>query len=77
MNPKDLFEFEAGNPPKPAESVYTPVSRKPLKRDDGQYRCFLCGEPAHFGFGVNIQGGANERWACPEHREQVKNSTFK
>jgi hypothetical protein len=77
MKPKDLFDFDAGKPPDPADARLKPTGGKSLKRADGQYACLICGERANFGFGVNIQGRANERWACPAHEEQVKNSTFK
>ncbi len=77
MKPKDLFDFEAEKPPDPADARLKPTGGKSLKRADGQYACLICGERANFGFGVNIQQGVNERWACWEHREQAEKSVLK
>jgi hypothetical protein len=31
-------------------------------------RCFVCGQPARFGFGVRLVEGKESRWTCAAHR---------
>ncbi len=38
--------------------------------NDGEHRCFVCGQPASFGFGVRLREGKEGRWACAAHRPQ-------
>ena len=38
--------------------------------DDRERRCFVCGQPARFGFGVRIRQGEEGRWFCAAHRPQ-------
>ena len=38
--------------------------------DDHERRCFVCGQPARFGFGVRIRQGEGGRWFCAAHRPQ-------
>jgi hypothetical protein len=33
-----------------------------------QRRCFVCGQPASFGFGVRLLEGREGRWTCAAHR---------
>ena len=35
---------------------------------DGERRCFVCGQPASFGFGVFLREGKEGRWTCAAHR---------
>jgi hypothetical protein len=35
---------------------------------DRERRCFVCGQPARFGFGVRIRQGEEGRWSCVAHR---------
>jgi len=37
---------------------------------DGERRCFVCGQPASFGFGVFLREGREGRWTCAAHRPQ-------
>lgn len=35
---------------------------------DDERRCFVCGQPARFGFGVHLRRGLEGRWTCAAHR---------
>jgi hypothetical protein len=35
---------------------------------DGERRCYVCGQPARFGFGVHLRRGLEGRWTCAAHR---------
>jgi hypothetical protein len=48
---------------------------RPTIRKDGQFACAVCGDPAHFGFGVKLLAGQLGSWACSEHRDEVKLSS--
>ena len=37
---------------------------------DAAHRCDVCGQPAHFGFGVYLRQGQDGRWFCAAHRPQ-------
>jgi hypothetical protein len=39
-----------------------------LKARDSERRCFVCGQPARFGFGVHLRRGLEGRWTCAAHR---------
>jgi hypothetical protein len=34
------------------------------------HRCFVCGQPAPFGFGVRLREEQKGRWFCAAHRPQ-------
>lgn len=34
---------------------------------DAAHRCGVCGQPAHFGFGVHVREGQEGRWFCAAH----------
>ena len=36
--------------------------------NDSERRCFICGQPARFGFGVHLRRGFEGRWTCAAHR---------
>ena len=36
--------------------------------NDDCARCFICGQPAPFGFGVRLLEGKEGRWTCAAHR---------
>jgi hypothetical protein len=36
--------------------------------NDSERRCFVCGQPARFGFGVRLLEGKEGRWTCAAHR---------
>jgi hypothetical protein len=38
--------------------------------NDGEGRCFVCGQPARFGLGVHLRRGLEGRWTCAVHRPQ-------
>jgi hypothetical protein len=35
---------------------------------DREHCCFVCDQPARFGFGVRIRQGEEGRWFCAAHR---------
>ena len=35
---------------------------------DRKRRCFVCGQPARFGFEVRLRQGQAGRWSCAAHR---------
>jgi hypothetical protein len=37
---------------------------------DREHSCFVCGQPARFGFGVQIRQGKKGQWFCAAHRPQ-------
>ena len=38
--------------------------------NDAARRCDVCGQPAHFGYGVHVRQGQEGRWFCAAHRPQ-------
>ena len=36
--------------------------------NDGQRPCFVCGQPASFGFDVSMREARVGRWTCAAHR---------
>lgn len=38
--------------------------------NDSERRCFICGQPARFGFEVHLRSGSDGRWTCAAHRPQ-------
>jgi hypothetical protein len=40
------------------------------KVGDAARRCGVCGQLAHFGYGVRIRQGEEGRWFCAAHRPQ-------
>jgi ArsR family metal-binding transcriptional regulator len=73
---KGLFGDAAGSPPAAAKPS-SPAEKRPLIRSDGQYACTICGEAAHFGFGVKLLAGRAGRWACGAHRDALKTNSNK
>ncbi len=37
-----------------------------------EHFCAVCRSPAQFGFGVSLLQGREGRWACFNHRDEVK-----
>ena len=38
--------------------------------NDAAHRCRVCGQAAHFGFGVHMRQGREGRWFCAAHQPQ-------
>jgi hypothetical protein len=36
--------------------------------NNGERRCFVCGQPARFGFRVRLREDCEGRWTCAAHR---------
>jgi hypothetical protein len=70
----DLFGSQAEPIIAPARDPGITEDR-PTIRDDGQFACAICGAPALLGFGVKLLAGQLGRWACSQHRDEVKNSS--
>lgn len=70
-NAPSLFEALAAPDARHDKGQKRQAAASPL-RPDGQFRCMICGEPAHFGFGVKLRAGNLGRWSCREHIAQVK-----
>jgi hypothetical protein len=47
----------------------TSWASKGAPRDLGR-GCLVCGQPAHFGFGVRLREAQEGRWFCAAHRPQ-------
>lgn len=58
----DHFEPADGTTTTPREAR---LSEPP---DYSERRCFMCGQPARFGFGVHLKCGLEGAWTCAAHR---------